>query len=320
MSYSASYSYTNSASAQAENVTKISLQKIINNPCNCVIFRLDDVRNDWLTTVQLNVMDQFISKNQSLSLGLIMHKIDNKSAITEKIKEGNEKGLFNLDIHGWDHVDYTQLSKQEQLETLQQANEKMSTIFGHRSQVFIPPYNKFNGDTIEVLKSVGIRVISSYIYYDKTDYFISDGRNEGVFNTSLYHLPAMTTFKSEIRNGIWEKVPIQTILNSVDDGISKYGYAVIMLHPQNFAKMENGIFVNVLDEKEMKDLSFLIDSIRSKNIQITTFTNVVGLNNETPSQDTSVVPEFYGMQTIVLMISTLSIILFTKISRKMVLQ
>jgi peptidoglycan/xylan/chitin deacetylase (PgdA/CDA1 family) len=262
-------------------------------------------------------MEQFISKNQSLSLGLIMHEIDNKSAVTEKIKEGMEKGLFELDIHGWDHVDYTQLSKQEQFETLEHSNEKMSTIFGYSSKVFIPPYNKFNGDTIEVLKSVGIRIISSYIYNDKTDYFVSDGRNGSGSETTLYHLPAITTFKSETINGTWIKVPIQEILKEVDYGISQYGYAVVMLHPQNFAKMENNIFVNSLDEKEIQDLSLLIELIRSKNITITTFTDVVGLNKTTDSsQNISGIPEFHGIVNTILMISILPIFWFTIRIRK----
>ena len=314
---SAYYSFTNNSNAQIENSATTSLQKIPNSPCNCVVFRLDDVNNDWLSTVQMNIMDKFISESQSLSLGMIMHKIDNASILTETIKEGKERGLFELDIHGWDHVDYTQLSNEEQFRTLQQANEKMNAIFGLYSQVFIPPYNKFNGDTIESLQSAGIRIISSDTSNDKTNYFTSVGRNENGFESTLYHLPAMTTFKSDNGNGTWIKIPIQKIQSDIDYSISKYGYAVVMLHPQNFAKMENGMYIDTLDDDEIKDLSYLIDSIRSKNLQISTFTNVVGLKTVTTVSLQSIsVPEFHGIESMVLMISILPILWFTISFRK----
>src|SRR5689334_10935893 len=151
-----SYLVSISANAQVENAVGPDTYPSTRGQCKCVVFRLDDVNSDFLTQVQINLMDQFISQNQSISLGLIMHRIDPTSPVVEKIKEGKQKGLFELDLHGWDHVDYSQLSKEEQLGTLQQASEKMNIIFGQHSQVFIPPYNKFNGDTIGVLQSVGV--------------------------------------------------------------------------------------------------------------------------------------------------------------------
>ena len=313
LSSSSNYSSMASASAQVENF-KTTQYKIPNSSCKCVIFRLDDTNSNFLPTVQINVMDQFISKNQSLSLGIIMHKIDDKSPVTEKIKEGKEKGLFELDLHGWDHVDYTQLSAEEQLGTLQQANDKMNTIFGQYSQVFIPPYNKFNGDTIGVLKSVGVKIISADTSSDKSSYFVSDGKSQNGLNPTLYHLPAITTFKADNGNGTWIKIPIQKILNDIDESVSNYGYAVVLLHPQNFAKMENGMFVDITDANEIKDLTSLIDSITSKNFQITTFANVVGLNNvETLS--IKLVPEFHGTEIIILIISISFIIWFTSIKK-----
>src|SRR5690349_23200155 len=109
-----SYLVSISANAQVENTVEPS-NPGTQGPCKCVVFRLDDVNSDFLTKVQINLMDQFISQNQSISLGLIMHRIDPASPVVEKVKEGKQKGLFELDLHGWDHVDYSQLSKEEQL-------------------------------------------------------------------------------------------------------------------------------------------------------------------------------------------------------------
>lgn len=309
-----SYLVSISANAQVENTVGSSTYLGTQGPCKCVVFRLDDVNSEYLTKVQLSIMDQFILKNQSISLGLIMHRIDPTSTIVEKIKEGKQKGLFELDLHGWDHVDYAQLSQEEQFGTLQQANDKMNTIFGHHSQVFIPPYNKFNGDTIGILKSIGVRIFSADTSTDKAPYFVANGMDAGKSDLVLYHLPAMVSYKSDNGNGTWVKVPIKTISSYVDSDINKFGYAVILLHPQNFAKMENNAFVDTVDENEINDLSSLMDSIKSKNQHITTFANVVGLQIPTSSH-VQLAPEFSGVVTIVLLVSILLMIVFTTVKR-----
>ncbi|HEU5221201.1 MAG TPA: polysaccharide deacetylase family protein [Candidatus Nitrosotalea sp.] len=303
-----------SANAQVENTVGSSTYPGTQGSCKCVVFRLDDVNSDFLTKVQLNVMDQFISQNQSISLGLIMHRIVPTSPVVEKVKEGQQNGLFELDLHGWDHVDYSQLSKEEQLGTLQQASDKMNAIFGQHSQVFIPPYNKFNGDTIGVLQSIGVRIFSSDTSADKNPYFIANGMNEGRSNLLLYHLPAMTSFKDDNGNGTWIKVPIQTILSDVDDSVNRYGYAVVLLHPQNFAKMVNNVFVDTVDPNEIKDLSLLMYQIKSEHLKITTFANVVGSQASTSSH-VQLAPEFSGTEVIVLVASILLIVGFSVVRK-----
>lgn len=290
-----STSYVASANAQTSDST---------HSCMCVIFRLDDVTSTFLPTVQQGILDQFISENQNLSLGLVMHNIDPASPVTTLVKEGKQKGLFELDIHGWDHVDYTQLSQEEQFGTLQEADSKMHTIFGQYSHVFIPPYNKFDGDTIGVLRPIGIKILSADTTSDKASYFISTG-NTLVSTPSLYHLPAVATFKGDNGNGTWTKIPISTILDQIDFHVSKYGYAVVLLHPQNFAQMKGTVFVDTVDESQIRDLSSLIHSIESKNLKITTFAGVTGINDLTTTSHVQIVPEFQNTVPIVFVLSAI---------------
>ena len=107
-------------------------------------------------------MDCLISKNQSLSVGSIMNEIGNDSKIINKVREGDKKGLFELALHGWNHVDYTKLSEQEQKRaTLLKANEKMQKLFGHKSEIFIPPFNTFNNNTLRAMSQIGLKIISA---------------------------------------------------------------------------------------------------------------------------------------------------------------
>jgi hypothetical protein len=128
--------------------------------CRCVIFRLDDVQDNYLQSAQLAQMNLFISKNQSLSLGIIMSGIGNDTNIIDKVREGDKKGLFELAVEGWKHVDYTKLNEQEQKDTLIKANEKMQKLFGHKSDIFITPFGTFNNDTITAMSQLGLRILS----------------------------------------------------------------------------------------------------------------------------------------------------------------
>src|SRR4029079_8612159 len=109
----------------------------VNSKCNCIVFRLDDIQDYWLNSVQSAVMDLFLSKGQNLSLGLITHAIGNDSKIVDKIEAGLNKRLFELDVHGWDHVNYSKLSQNEQKVSLYNASSKIEKIFGIKPDVFI---------------------------------------------------------------------------------------------------------------------------------------------------------------------------------------
>jgi peptidoglycan/xylan/chitin deacetylase (PgdA/CDA1 family) len=112
---------------------------------------MDDIQDDWLNSAQVAVMNLFVSKNQSLSLGSIMHIMGNDSKIVDKVKEGFHKGLFELDLHGRDHINYTKLNENQQRDSLSNADAKMERLFGAKSIVSIPPYDVFNNDTIKAM-------------------------------------------------------------------------------------------------------------------------------------------------------------------------
>lgn len=256
--------------------------------CNCVIFRLDDVQDYWLHSVQIQIMNLFLSKDQNLSVGIIMNSTGNDQLVLQKIKEGQNKGLFELAIHGWNHVDYTKMSEQEQKRTFDLANNKMQTLFGTRSNVFIPPYGTFNNSTLVAMSDSGIKIIST------TTSHVNDNRftwSSSVLSEpySILQFPETSGFMSDT-NDVWQKISNSAILNSINNGIAERGYAVVVLHPQNFAKTENGQLVDIIDSSQVNNLSNLIDSILAKNIRITTFENIVG--SDPPSSQAQPIVNF----------------------------
>jgi peptidoglycan/xylan/chitin deacetylase (PgdA/CDA1 family) len=306
----ADYNYHNIFNtAHASTISPFS-----SNSCNCIIFRMDDVQDYWLSSVQTAVMNLFLSKNQSISLGLIMHDVGNDSKIVSKAKEGLDKGLFELDLHGYDHIDYTKLSEKGQTDSLYQANAKMQKLFGIKSIVFIPPFDVFNYDTIRAMKEDGIRIISSAAHEENSfnqnksiftaknhantndgetmvitvrnnnNYYNSDvsakdhnNKTSQTSNQTVYHIPATIFFK-DYENGKWVGTPLKDIIGNITKNIAKYGYAVVVLHPQDFAKLKGGgatTSINSVDEKEISDLSKLIDYFLSKDMKIVPFHRVI---------------------------------------------
>jgi peptidoglycan/xylan/chitin deacetylase (PgdA/CDA1 family) len=280
--------YPTEAFARTSTITSTTASS-----CKCIIFRMDDIQDDWLNSAQVAVMNLFLSKNQSLSLGSIMHIIGNDSKIVDKVKEGFHKGLFELDLHGWDHINYTKLNENQQRDSLSKANAKMERLFGAKSVVSIPPYDVFNNDTIKAMGELGIKIISSGpaeedSFDQNRTIFVANGsrapttttithdNNKGPINisTTIYHLPATIFFKS-FDNNEWVKTPLKDIIGNVTRNIARYGYGVIVLHPQDFANSVNATtFTNSIDQKEVLDLSKLIDFFLSNNIRIMSFDKV----------------------------------------------
>lgn len=254
--------------------------------CSCVIFKIDDIQDYWIEQASIAALDLFISKNLTLSVGLIMDDIGNDTVLTEKIEEGLDRNLFELALHGWDHEDFTTFDLQQQKDLLKKANEKNQILFGNKSQVFIPPYDQFNNNTLKAMNDLNIKILSSSL---QTENHFNEGEdifnlkvkmiNSGSVGDGIYHLPSTVSFY-DIGNENRTKNSLQDILNKVNDSISKYGYSVITFHPQDFAKLnEEGEFIDIVDSKQIEDLSLLIDTLKLKNISTSSFYGIVDLKS-----------------------------------------
>lgn len=76
------------------------------------------------------------------------------------------------------------------------------------------------------------------------------------------------------------------IIDSVEENVEKYGYSVIVFHPQDFAYTDaNGAIADKdsLNATEINEFSQLIDTVLSKNMSITTLSEIVGIDNRSYS-------------------------------------
>ncbi|AIF82260.1 putative xylanase/chitin deacetylase [Candidatus Nitrososphaera evergladensis SR1] len=260
--------------------------------CNCVIFRLDDIQDFWLNTVQVALMDHFIEKSEKLTVGTIMNFIGNDPSVVDKVRAGLDSGTFELASHAWNHVDYRTLTPQEQHDTLQQANQKMTSLWGSSAVVFIPPYNAYNDDTLAALQALKMKVISAEFDQELPTIYDPDNPNSKdnkVYKAipgsnisdshGIYHLPQVIgfyTYDSEPPT----KTAMNTLTSRIDSTISSYGYAVVTLHPQDFAVKDSSQNpTNQISSSELADLDTLIKNIQSKGYAIRTYSQAIGDDN-----------------------------------------
>jgi peptidoglycan/xylan/chitin deacetylase (PgdA/CDA1 family) len=254
-----------------------------------VVFRLDDIPYDSAIydeariNVDLAVLDVFSKRNQNLTLGLVVRYLELHPKLLACIVHGYGKGIFELALHGWDHDDYSKLTMMDQERSLLRAKTKLENLFGNSSKIFIPPYNKFNRFTIDAMKKLGIKIISSSVYSDYHLFFMANHPKNINRDNHIYHLPEMVSFEA-FKGTKPIRIPLGQLVNDVQRLISKYGYAIITLHPQSFVKFAEpkstslSLKESILDIEQINQLDSLIQMILDKNIRITNFSNLVGLN------------------------------------------
>ena len=278
-----------------------------NNSCNCVVFRIDDIQDFWTSEAQIPLMDYFIDRGLNVTLGLELDYLGNDSNLVNKISEGYGAGLFELAIHDSNRAIYPDLSEDEQRTHLQRANAKIQNMFGNKSNVFIPPLNQFNNDTLGVLSQLGITIFSSSVEREldfnggkniliaknvtnveapPTAYSVSNpSPSSGLTLNStsdldedtssrLYHLPTAIEFEG-YGNDTWIKVPVNKILEKTSQGIEDYGYGVINLHPTNFLVGNDTESNRPIDVNDFNDLSLIVNTLSHRGIAILSMADIV---------------------------------------------
>ncbi|HXG07124.1 MAG TPA: polysaccharide deacetylase family protein [Nitrososphaera sp.] len=238
--------------------------------CHCVAFRLDDIQDYFLNNVQLEVMEVFGRRNASLTIGIIGNYFGEDPIIVNYVKSRIDDPLLEVANHGWNHENLAEFSYDEQSELIKRTNEKIVSTLGTRPPVvLIAPYNILNTDTFSAAKDSGIRYISANVTYDPPPYEITG-------NQSLYRLPE-TALMGDLNEDdtYWITFDYRKVLAEVEYSLNHYGFAVVTLHPQDFAMREMLQYQNAVDKNHIKQLEMLLDEIEERRIKIVTISEIV---------------------------------------------
>ena len=243
--------------------------------CNCVVFRLDDIQDSWIRDVQLVTLDTFLSTSTKVSPGIIMNAYGADDEIVKKMDQGKNSGLFELALHGWNHVDYGRLSLADQKSTLADANAKLNAIHEQKSNIFITPYNSMNQNTLTAAKENELKIISADLVADGSPPFLPKTFPQANVNT-VKSLPMTVDFIDRSRLPGPNGKNIALLADQIDASIANRGWAIMMLHPQDFASYSSDRKAqNVVNETQMSTLHDLVAKLKSDGRTITSFDKLV---------------------------------------------
>ena len=231
--------------------------------CDCVSFRFITLQDYWLNDVQVEVIDTFIRKDATVVAGIVGNLFGDDLKMINKIKNALEADEQSIEIanNGWDYVDFTEFTKEEQSSFIKQTNDHLWKVLGKSPSVFIPPLEKFNDATISALSENNIKYISSSFKEDPPPYRLSDAE--------FYHFPwtaAVGTYdpRFDTIKGISHEQTLAEVLLNLD----KYGFAVVTIQPQDYSVVVNGTYTNQVNQNQIQELELLIDKIQTRGLKI----------------------------------------------------
>jgi len=249
---------------------KIDEQDVIPNEiesCNCVAFRFDDVQDYWLNDVQIQFMNVFVEREIPLTIGIIGDSFGNDVKLLDFINE-NHKNSFEIASHGIGNTPFTEFSKEEQDIKLKQSVQSIEDKLKITPKVFVPPQNRFNEDTKQILVDNGFTHISASILHGDSPPF-------PLKNEELYRFPEIgTTGTFDPENNVFVGVSHDETLSDTLEGLERYGFAVIVSHPQEFSKTINGTYVNEANISQISELEKLVDKIQESKIKIVSINQI----------------------------------------------
>ena len=249
--------------------------------CSCVAFRLDDIQDYYLSQAQMEIISTFEARDTYLTIGVIGNHIGDDPTLVQFLKDRLDSDRFELDIanHGWNHEDFALLTLQEQSDLLEMSNAKISEHLEVQPTTFITPFNRMNEDTIAAMLENDLRVVSANVTGSYTP-FVRNATDGAL----VYHFP--TTAKTGDLNSDdtqWLGFGHEQTMTEINDSIGRYGYAVVMMHPQEFAARNGLEFQNAPDEDQLRELELLLDSVHAEGHQVVTLSEL---------SRTAIVPEF----------------------------
>ncbi len=240
--------------------------------CNCIAFRLDNVQDFWLNSVQNTVIETFDENNTPLTIAVIGKFVGDDQKTINPIKQKLKENPANVRIanRGWEYIDHMGFSKEKQALSIKQTNDKIIKAFGVRAHVFAPPYDSFNQDTVDAASQNKILYFSSNVA--RINPSISFG--------SLKSIPSTDSFANLLDDDPFLSGTIrQKAMQKISSSIQHNGFALISLQPSDFAVKRDG-FKDELDADKLGLLKSIIRDAKSAGINTVLLERVPALLEE----------------------------------------
>ena len=266
---------------------KIIIRKLsqngLENSCNCVAFRFDDVQDFFLNDSQLGIFELFQSKEVPLSIGIIGGFIGTDKKIVDFISNDlkRDNPILEITSHSWNNSPLTNYDKEGQKELLLKTDNRIFDVFGVYPRVLVPPENLVNNATFAALKELGYTHITGHT---ETELYPPTSLR----NQTLYYFPANgETAKLNSETNLWDIQSNENILARIQDSLNNFGFAVVIMHPYEFSVKDFGIYSNKRNQEMLDQTSQLIDRVKQLGINIVPIGKIHEQTSIIEKEDTS---------------------------------
>ena len=225
--------------------------------CNCIAFRLDDVQDYWLADTQIDLINMFAEKNIPLTIGVIGNFTGSDQKLTSVIKENVGKNNIEIANHSWNNDVLAGMSEALQEKYIADANERIFQTYGKTPKIFIPPENLYDEHTIKILKDAGFTHLVSHANDHMQTY--ADG--------GFYIIPATAETGKLADRTDWQLHDKNLMKEKIIESVSQSGYAIIMMHPQEFSLNDIGEYGGP-NKKSLSELNSMLDEIMRLDLKI----------------------------------------------------
>lgn len=240
--------------------------------CRCVVFRLDDIQDYYLQGVQIRLIGEFEKRDLPLTVGIIGNYFGQDEKIVSYVKEGVAAGRLEAANHGWNHEKFTLYSKDQQSDLMARTNDKLNGILGFRPLIFIAPYNVVDNDTFAAARQNAILYVSANMTTDRPPYH--ERGDDG-----LWHYPETAETGDLNSDGSrWLGYDHEKTMAEIKRGMDENGFAVVTMHPMEFALRDGLNFRDSIDERQMKELDLLMKGINAQGYEVTTLGDLAWRN------------------------------------------
>jgi len=147
-----------------------------------VIFRYDDYSAKSSTDMELRIIDAFRKNKASLTIGVIpfvsigsLHDPSQHNVVPltslkgDILKTGFEDGILDISLHGYSHgtinveqmTEFSGLAYNRQAERIAKGKKLLEGMIDAPVTTFVPPWNRYDLNTIRVLEELGFSTLSA---------------------------------------------------------------------------------------------------------------------------------------------------------------
>ncbi len=191
------------------SITASATQPIDNKRVN-IVFRYDDYSATSPTDMELRIIDSFGKHEASITFGVIPFRcvrdahdpspqdiVPLTSIKANILKNGFKDGILDIALHGYSHqtisakqmTEFSGLAYNAQVERLAKGKNFLEGIINAPVTTFVPPWNKYDLNTLRALEELGFSTLSAGMDGVATE------------NSNLIFLPA-TCHLSRLRDAV----------------------------------------------------------------------------------------------------------------------